>query len=50
MGINIGEGFFSDCGGNKAILLGIWVNWTMAILFITFLYQCQSVSFVYILE
>ena len=34
-GINIGEGFFR-LWGNKAILLGIWIDWTLAILFISF--------------
>ena len=36
-GINIGEVVFLcffRLWGNKAILLGIWVDWTMAILFI----------------
>ena len=31
-GINIGEGFFFRLWGNKAILLGTWVDWTLAIL------------------
>ena len=35
-GINIGEGVFFRLWGNKAILLGIWVDWTLAILFISF--------------
>ena len=33
-GINIGEGFFSDCGGTRPYF---WVDGTMAILFISFL-------------
>ena len=33
-GINIGEVFFLQIVVNKAILLGIWVDWTLAILFI----------------
>ena len=52
-GINIGEGFFQIVG-NKAILLGIWVDWTLAILFISF-YLCNKglypeiIIFVYII-
>ena len=34
-GINIGEVFFQIVG-NKAILLGIWSDQTLAILFISF--------------
>ena len=39
MGINIGEVVFFRLWGNKAILLGIWVDWTLAILFISFVQQ-----------
>ena len=41
MGINIGNVFFLRLWGNKAILLGIWVDWTLAILFIYFLFVQQ---------
>ena len=54
-GINIGEGFFFfRLWGNKAILLGIWIDWTLAILFISF-FLCNKglypeiIIFVYIL-
>ena len=42
-GINIGEGFFFQIVGNKAILLGIWVDWTLAILFISYFFVQQMV-------
>ena len=49
-GINIGEGFFFfRLWGNKAILLGIWIDWTLAILFISFFCATEIIIFVYIL-
>ena len=41
-GINIGEVFFQIVG-NNAILLGIWIDWTLAILFISFFMQQRVV-------
>ena len=38
-GINIGEGVFFRLWGNKAILLGIWIDWTLTILFISIFVQ-----------
>ena len=35
--------FFSRLWGNKAILLGIWVDWTLAILFISYFFVQQMV-------
>ena len=49
-GINIGEGFFSDCGGTRPYF---WIVWTLAILFISF-FLCNKglypeiIIFVYI--
>ena len=51
-GINLGKVFFR-LWGNKAILLGIWVDWTRAILLISFLcnkgLHPEIIIFVYIL-